>query len=215
RESSVEKSELIKLKIPILSEAVKYIAFLPVRNKGTIGGSLAHADPSAELCLMMHALEAQIKVESSQDSRWVNAEDFFLTYLTTVLQPNEMITEIKIPIPPPRTVHSFQSFSRRRGDFAIVSVAVMLVIYYDGICEKAKIALGSVNPTPFRATDAEDMLNGKKIDEKRIEEAANGAAEAGDPDPDIHASAEYKREMARVFTKRGLIEALERYEENL
>lgn len=213
RERSVEESELIKSKIPLLAEAVSRIGFVPIRNKGTIAGSIAHADPSAELCLMMQTLEAQIKVESSQDSRWVDAEDFFLTYLTTALQPHEMITEIKIPIPPADTVRSFQSFSWRQGDFAIVSVAILLAMNKDGVCEEAKIGLGSVNPTPFRATDAEEILKGKKIDEKLIHEAANQAAEASDPDYDIHSSAEYKREMARVFTKKGLIEALERYEE--
>ncbi len=214
RESAIENSELIKSKIPILSEAVKYIAFLPIRNKGTLGGSIAHADPSAELCLIMIALQAQIKIESSKDTRWVDAEDFFLTYLTTVLEPNELITEIRIPIPPAGTIHSFQSFSRRHGDFAIVSVAVMLEINDGGICESAKIALGSVNPTPFRATQAEDMLIGKKVDKKLIEAVANEAAEASDPDPDLHSSADYKREMTRNFTKKGLVQVLNRFEEN-
>lgn len=214
RESAIEDSELIKSKIPILSEAVKYIAFLPIRNKGTLGGSIAHADPSAELCLIMIALQAQIKIESSKDTRWVDAEDFFLTYLTTVLEPNELITEIRIPIPPAGTIHSFQSFSRRHGDFAIVSVAVMLEINDGGICESAKIALGSVNPTPFRATQAEDMLIGKKVDKKLIEAVANEAAEASDPDPDLHSSADYKREMTRNFTKKGLVQVLNRFEEN-
>jgi carbon-monoxide dehydrogenase medium subunit/2-furoyl-CoA dehydrogenase FAD binding subunit len=213
RERSIEESELIKSKIPILAEAASRIGFLPIRNKGTIGGSIAHADPSAELCLMMQTLEAQIKVESSEDSRWIDAEDFFLTYLTTALQPNEMITEIKIPIPPAGTVRSFQSFSWRQGDFAIVSVAIMLAMNKDGICEEATIGLGGVNPTPFRATDAEEILKGKRIDEALMDEAAHKASEAADPDYDIHSSAEYKREMARVFTKKGLIEALERYEE--
>ena len=137
-----------------------------------------------------------------------------MTFLTTALQPNEMITEIKIPIPPAGTVRSFQSFSWRQGDFAIVSVAIMLAMNDNGICENAKIALGSVNPTPFRAREAEEMLNGKKIDEKLIHEAANQAAEASDPDYDIHSSEEYKREMARVFTRKGLIQALKRYEES-
>jgi len=214
RERAIEDSELIKSKIPILSEAVKYIAFLPIRNKGTLGGSIAHADPSAELCLMMIALEAQIKIESSQDARWVDAEDFFLTYLTTVIEPHELITEIRMPIPAAETIHSFQSFSRRHGDFAIVSVAVVLEINDDGICEGAKIALGSVNPTPLRVAEAEDMLIGKKLDAKLIEAVANETAEASDPDPDLHSSADYKREMARNFTKKGLMQVLKRFEEN-
>ena len=214
RESFIEDSELIKSKIPILSEAVKYIAFLPIRNKGTLGGSIAHADPSAELCLMMIALNAQIKIESSKDMRWIDAEDFFLTYLTTVIEPDELITEIKIPIPPAGTIHSFQSFSRRHGDFAIVSAAIMLEINDDGICKSAKIALGSVNPTPFRATEAEDMLVGKKVDAKLIEAVANEAAAATDPDSDLHSSADYKREMAVNFTKKGLLQVLKHFEEN-
>ncbi len=214
RERSIEDSELIESKIPILSEAVKYIGFLPIRNKGTLGGSIAHADPSAELCLIMIALEAQIKIESSKDARWVDAEDFFLTYLTTVMEPHELITEIRIPIPPAGTIHSFQSFSRRHGDFAIVSVAAMLEINDDGICESAKVALGSVNPTPFRATQAEDMLIGKKVDKKLIEAVANEAAEASDPDSDLHSSADYKREMARNFAKKGLMQVLKHFEEN-
>jgi len=213
RERAIEDSELIKTKIPILSEAVKYIAFPPIRNKGTIGGSIAHADPSAELCLMMIILEAQIKIESSQNTRWVDAEDFFLTYLTTVIEPHEMITEIRIPIPAAETIHSFQSFSWRHGDFAIVSVAVMLTLSDDGICESAKIALGSVNPTPFRVTEAEEMLIGKKLNEKRIEAVAEEAAGASDPESDLHSSADYKREMVKIFTKKGLMQVLKRFKE--
>lgn len=214
RESAIENSKLIKAKIPLLSEAIKYIGFLPIRNKGTLGGSIAHADPSAELCLMVTALGARIKIESSKDSRWADAEDFFLTYLTTVLQQNEMITEIRIPIPPAGTLHSFQSFSRRHGDFAIVSVAIMLEINNSGICETAKIALGSVNPIPYRATEAEEMLINQKIDRKLIDLVADEAAKVSDPDSDIHSSAEYKREMAGNFTRKGLIHVLNRFEEN-
>lgn len=214
RECSIEKSELIKSKIPILSEAVKYIAHLPIRNKGTLGGSIAHADPSAELCLMMIALDAQIKIESSQDARWVNAEEFFMTYLTTVVQPHELITEIKIPIPPVKTIHSFQTLSRRAGDFAIVSAAVMIEFDKDGKCKNAKIALGSVSPTPFRATEAENMLIGKKLDEKLITSVAETAAEGSDPDTDLQSSEDYKREMANIFTKKGLMQVFERFQEN-
>ncbi len=199
RETSIEESELIKSKLPILAEAASHIGFLPIRNKGTIGGSIAHADPSAELCLMMIFLEAQIKVQSSQISAWFDAEDFFLTYLTTALQPNEMITEIKIPVPPAGTVRSFQSFSWRQGDFAIVSVAIMLAMNKDGICREAKIGLGGVNPTPFRAIDAEEILKGKRIDEKLMDTAANKASEAADPDYDIHSSVEYKKGYGKSF----------------
>lgn len=214
RERAIEISGVIKEKIPILSEAARHIAFLPIRNKGTIGGSIAHADPSAELCLMIKLLGAQIRVESSQGSRWMDADDFFQTYLTTVLEPNEMITEIQIPIPPKETVYSFNTFSRRHGDFAIVSVAILLQMGRDGLCEKAKIALGSVNPTPIRAHGAEDLLVGRKMSGKLMDEVSILTEEACDPDSDIHASAENKREMVRVFTGRGLREAFKRYEES-
>jgi carbon-monoxide dehydrogenase medium subunit/2-furoyl-CoA dehydrogenase FAD binding subunit len=207
REWAVEKSTLVREKCPILPKAISFIGHLPIRTRGTIGGSLVHADPSAELPIMASVLDAKIKIVGPGGERTLKAEEFFLTYLTSALEAAEILVEVRIPVLPPRTGWSFLELSRRHGDFAIVAVASLITLGEKGICQKARIALGGVGPTPIRAGAAEDLLTGKAITDALIAEAGIKAAEATEPESDYHASAEYRRDMARVYAVRSLKEA--------
>jgi CO/xanthine dehydrogenase FAD-binding subunit len=218
RERWIEESDEIRRRLPILAEATSYIGHIPIRNKGTIGGSIAHADPSAEYPLMMKLLEGQAKLESSNGSRWIDSDDFFVDYLTTDLRTNEMITEVKFPIPSSRSGFSFQELNRRHGDFAIVAVGVVLSAGVDGVCDVVRIGLGGVGPVPFRALRAESMLVGERLDRMDatlIQMAATNCSEDADPTSDIHASAEYRREMSKVIAHRALVQAVGRCKEKL
>jgi carbon-monoxide dehydrogenase medium subunit/2-furoyl-CoA dehydrogenase FAD binding subunit len=207
REWAVEKSPLVREKCPILPQAISYIGHLPIRTRGTIGGSLVHADPSAELPIMACALDAKMKIVGPAGERVLRAEEFFVTYLTSAMEAAEILVEVRIPVFAAQTGWSFMELSRRHGDFAIVAVASMLTMREKGVCQKAKIALGGVAPTPIRARAAEDLLTGKPITEALMAEAGIKAAEATDPESDYHASAEYRKDMARVYTVRSLKKA--------
>jgi carbon-monoxide dehydrogenase medium subunit/2-furoyl-CoA dehydrogenase FAD binding subunit len=207
REWAVEKSPLVREKCPILPKAISYIGHLPIRTRGTIGGSLVHADPSAELPIMACALDAKMKIVGPAGERVLRAEEFFMTYLTSAMEAAEILVEVRIPVFAAQTGWSFMELSRRHGDFAIVAVASMLTMGEKGVCQKAKIALGGVAPTPIRARAAEDLLTGKAITEALMAEAGIKAAEATDPESDYHASAEYRKDMSRVYTVRSLKEA--------
>jgi CO/xanthine dehydrogenase FAD-binding subunit len=207
REQAVEKSPLVRKKCPVLAEAISYIGHLPVRVRGTIGGSLVHADPSAEIPVVFSALGGKAKVAGPKGERTIGAEEFFLTYLTSALEPTEILVEARFPVQPSGAGWSFMELSRRHGDFGIVTVACVLSLDGQGTCRTIDIALGGVAPTPLRASAAEKALSGKKITDALIAEAAAKAAEASEPESDYHASAEYRREMARVFTARALKEA--------
>jgi len=210
RERDLELSPLVKEKCPILAEAVSFIGHVPIRNRGTIGGSLVHADPSSELPTVICCLNGEMKVFGPSGERVLESEEFFLTYLTTSLEPSEILVEVRIPTLPQNTAWSFVELSRRSGDFAIVGVATLLFMEDDGVCREARIALGGVAPTPVRAEEAEELLSGQVITEELIKKAGEAAAEATDTEPDYHASAEYRKDMARVFVQRGLREALSR-----
>lgn len=210
REWAVEKSPLIREKCPILPKAISYIGHLPIRTRGTIGGSLVHADPSAELPMIASLLEAKMKIAGPAGERVLPAEEFFVTYLTSALEAAEILAEVRIPVFPAHTGWSFLELSRRHGDFAIVAAATLLTMGEKGVCQKAKIVLGGVGPTPIRARAAEDLLAGKAITEALMAEAGVKAAEAAEPEADYHASAEYRRDMARVYTTRSLKESWNR-----
>jgi CO/xanthine dehydrogenase FAD-binding subunit len=207
RERSLEVSPLIQKRCPILAEAISYIGHLPIRTRGTIGGSLVHADPTAEIPVVVAALEGQMKVAGPSGERLLRAEEFFVTYLTSALEPSEILVEVRIPTLPPNTGWSFMEFSRRHGDFGIVSVAALLFMGSQGRCQKASLALGGVAPSPLRAREAEILLSGQVITEALIMEAGVRAAQATEPESDYHASAEYRRNLAKVFTQRSLQEA--------
>jgi CO/xanthine dehydrogenase FAD-binding subunit len=207
RERTLEVSPLVKKKCPILAEAISYIGHLPIRTRGTIGGSLVHADPSAEIPVVICGLGGKMKVVGPSGERTLGAEEFFLTYLTSALEPAEILVEVKIPALPANSGWSFVEFSRRHGDFGIVVVASILFMENKERCRKASIALGGVAPTPIRAVEAENLLADRGLTEELITEAGAKAAQATDPESDYHASAEYRKDMARVFTQRCLREA--------
>jgi CO/xanthine dehydrogenase FAD-binding subunit len=210
RERDLELSPLVQEKCPILAEAVSFVGHVPIRNRGTFGGSLVHADPSSELPTVICCLGGEMKVVGPSGERTLEPEAFFLTYLTTSLEPSEILVEVRIPTLPQNTGWSFVELSRRSGDFAIVGVATLLFMEDGGVCKEARIALGGVAPTPIRAEEAEALLSGQVITDELIEKAGKEAAEATEAEPDYHATAEYREEMARIFVQRGLLEALKR-----
>jgi carbon-monoxide dehydrogenase medium subunit/2-furoyl-CoA dehydrogenase FAD binding subunit len=210
RERDLELSPLVQQGCPLLAEAVSFIGHIPIRNRGTIGGSLVHADPSSELPTVICCLDGEMKVVGPSGERTLEPEEFFLTYLTTSLEPSEILVEVKIPKLPQNTGWSFVELSRRTGDFAIVGVAALLFMESGGVCKEARIALGGVAPTPIRVEEAEEVLAGQKITDALIEKAGEEAAEATETEPDYHASAEYRKEMTRVFVQKALQEALSR-----
>ncbi len=207
RERTLEVSSVVKKKCPILAEAISYIGHLPIRTRGTIGGSLVHADPSAEIPIIVCGLGGKMKVVGPSGERTLGADEFFLTYLTSALEASDILVEVSILTLPANAGLSFMEFSRRHGDFGIVAVASILYLENKGLCRQASIALGGVAPTPMRAVEAESLLAGRVITEELIKEAGVKAAQATDPESDYHASAEYRKDMARVFTQRSLKEA--------
>jgi carbon-monoxide dehydrogenase medium subunit/2-furoyl-CoA dehydrogenase FAD binding subunit len=207
RERDIEQSPLVLEKWPFLSKAISFIGHSAIRNRGTIGGSLVHADPSAEIPTSLCALNGKVKVVGPSGEKILEPEEFFLTYLTTSLEPSDLLVEVRIPALPEKTGWSFGELSRRSGDFAIVAVGILLFTETPGVCREARISMGGVAPTPVRAEEAEALLAGQKITEKLIAAAAQQAAEETDTEPDYHASAEYRMDMARVYVQRGLQEA--------
>jgi carbon-monoxide dehydrogenase medium subunit len=212
RQRAVERSELVRTRQPLLHAATRYIAHPQIRNRGTVGGSIAHADPAAEYPAAALALGAEMVAPGPSGQRVISAADFFVTYLTTALEPSEVLTEVRFPVLEERTGWSFQEVSRRHGDFALAGVAAMLMLER-GVCSAASIALFGVASTPVRARAAEGLLVGSKPDERLLNEAAQVAADGLDaPLADVHASEEYRRHLAKVLTRRALTEALARAE---
>ena len=209
RQRAIEKSAVVRERAPLLAEATPLIGHMPIRSRGTIGGSLAHADPAAEYPAVAVALDATFTIARRGGERTVAAPDFFRTYLTTALEPDEILTRIDLPGPPPRSGVAFLELTRRHGDFAIAGAAVVVTIDGAGAVSRARIALCGVGPTPLRATRAEAALVGQRPSRAVLEEAARVAATESDPADDLHGSAEYRREMSGVFTRRALTRALE------
>ncbi len=209
RQRSVETSELVRARNPLLAEAVGQIGHIPIRNRGTVGGSLAHADPAAEWPALALALDATLLVRSSQGERRVAARDFFVGPLTTCLEPAELLAEVRVPHLAPGAGWAFVELSRRFGDFALVGVAVRLSLQA-GVCAGAAIALTGVGGGPVRAEKAEGLLRGERPSAALFEQAARAVAEEIEPDADLHASADYRRRLAQVLTRRALDEAQRR-----
>jgi carbon-monoxide dehydrogenase medium subunit len=208
---SLETSTIIRERFPVLSEAEQLIGSVQIRNMGTVGGSLCHADPAADLAPVLIVLEAMVKVVSSKGVRTIPLREFFISYYETVLTPEEILTEVIVPNPPPNSGSAYQKFIIRAGDMAIVSSAASISINpKTEKCTGVRIALGAAGSTPLRIEKAEDVLKGNKIDESSIGEAARIASQEAHPVGDIHASEEYKRELIRVLTRDVLRSALER-----
>ncbi|HJR33812.1 MAG TPA: xanthine dehydrogenase family protein subunit M [Gemmatimonadales bacterium] len=209
RHSAVERSPLVRARAPLLSLAMPFIAHSQIRSRGTLGGSLAHADPAAELPAVMVALDAGLTLESTRGSRTIPAGEFFTGLFATALESGELITRVEIPPPLPGSGAAFLELARRHGDYALVGVAVV-VTRDAGRVGGVRIVLFSVGEGPVRAGAAERALTGSAGDSAAIRAAAEAIQQDIDPPSDIHASAAYRRQLATVLTGRALAAALER-----
>lgn len=211
RQRTVERSPLVAERAPLIRETMPYIAHVQIRNRGTLGGSLAHADPAAELPAVAVALDGRFKIESVSGERWVAARDFYIGLFTTDLSPNEILTEVVLPPLPPRSGWSMQEVARRHGDYALVGVAAFVTLDEVGRCNHARLVYLSVGEGPTAAQGAQDLLVGEIPTEEAIAMAVETAADTDiDPMGDIHATAEFRRHLARVLGKRALVQAFAR-----
>jgi len=213
RHYQLETSPLIARHLPVLSSAMTHVAHLAIRNRGTIGGSLAHADPAAELPMMALLLDAELRIASAAGERTVAAHDFFRGALTVDLAASEIVTEVVLPKLPPRTGWGFEEVARRHGDFALAAVAVTLTVSGDAI-EQARIALTGVGPTALRATAAEDLLIGQALEPDLVSRVIDAVRATIEPETDLHASSDYRRHLAGVLTGRALAAAWRRAHES-
>lgn len=211
RQASIEHDAMIADRMPLLHETLPNIAHPQIRNRGTIGGSLVHADPSSELPVYALARQARMGVRNANDQRWIDASDFFLGMFTTALNPDEMLVEIEIPPLPEGAGWSFLEMARRKGDYALMGLAAMLVIDQGGVCQDARLVYLNAGDGPIRASEAEKLLIGEKPGPEVFESAASMAAEQEiDPFGSVHATVDFQRHLARVLTRRALKTAHER-----
>ncbi|NPA91946.1 MAG: xanthine dehydrogenase family protein subunit M [Chloroflexi bacterium] len=211
RHVQVERSDLVAQRLPLLHETVPFIAHPQIRNRGTYGGSISHADPAAELPAITVAHRGRVQLRSTRGSRWVPAEEFFLGLFTTALEPDEMVVEIALPALPPRTGWAFDEFSRRHGDFALVGVAAAVTLSAQGRVDEVRLVFMGVGDRPMTSAAAPAVLVGQEPSDEALEEAAQRAAQEDiDPFGDVHASAAFRRHLASVLAKRVLTRAVER-----
>lgn len=210
READLERSDLVKSKYPILMDTASVIADPLVRNMATLCGNIAHADPANDHPATMLATGASFVAKGPRGERTIPATSFFTGLYATELQPDEILVEIRIPTPPPKSGGAYIKLERKVGDFAIVAVAAQLTLDAAGVCKSAGIGLTNVGLTPIKALNAEQFLQGKKPDEKNIAEAGKLASAQSEPRTDLRGSEEYKRDLVRVLTVRALRRAVER-----
>jgi carbon-monoxide dehydrogenase medium subunit len=210
READLDSSSLIRSKYPIIQDTAAAIADPQVRNLATVGGNLAHGDPANDHPATMLALGAEIIATGQGGARTIPITDFFLSVFTTALEHGEILTEIRVPIPPSGSGGAYFKLERKVGDFATVGVAAQVTLDGGGVCRRAGIGLTNVGATPIKASKAESFLVGKVVDEGQISQAARLAAEEAQPSSDLRGPAEYKVSMIRELTKRALVRASER-----
>jgi aerobic carbon-monoxide dehydrogenase medium subunit len=210
RQRAVETSALVREHCPLLAEAMPQIGHVQIRNRGTVGGSLAHADPAAELPAVAAALGATLILRSGRGQRTLTPEQFFVAYLTTAGEPDELLVEMRLPPMPPRTGSAFVEISRRHGDFALVGVAATLTLDEAGVCTGSTLALTGVGGRPVVAREAAGALAGAKPTVEALEEAGRRVSALVRPDSDLHASSEYRKHVAGVLARRALARAAER-----
>ena len=210
RQATLEASPLVRENWPLVTDGLGFVAHAQIRNRGTVGGSVAHADPAAELPVVFSVLGARFHVASKRGERAIDAGDFFVTHLTTTMEPDEMLVEIEVPPVAPGTGHAFTEFARRHGDFALGGAAALVAVDGDGVCTSAALGLLAAAPTPVRATEAEQMLVGERIDETLAARAAERAAAGVEPTGDIHGSGEYRKHLIGVMARRAIAAAAER-----
>jgi carbon-monoxide dehydrogenase medium subunit len=210
RESDLEESEIVRTRYPLLHDTSKVIADPIVRNLATVGGNLAHGDPANDHPATMLALGAEIVAIGPKGERRMPIATFFTGPFETGLKPDEILVEIRVPVPPARSGGAYLKLERKVGDFATAAVAVQVTLGANGACEQAGIGLTNVGLTPIKATKAEASLKGKALDEAAIKQAAELAAQAAEPSADLRGSVEYKKDLVRVLTARALRKAVER-----
>jgi aerobic carbon-monoxide dehydrogenase medium subunit len=210
RESDLEESDLIRTRYPLLFDTSKVIADPVVRNLATVGGNLAHGDPANDHPATMLALGAEVVATGPAGERRIPIASFFTGPFATALKGDEILVEIRVPSPGPRSTGAYVKLERKVGDFATAAVAVQVDLDANGVCSRAGIGLTNVGSTPIKATAAEAALQGKRLDEATIKHAAELAAQAAQPTADLRGPAEYKKDLIRVLTARALRKAVER-----
>jgi carbon-monoxide dehydrogenase medium subunit len=211
RQSRLERDPLVALHHPLLAEAMPHIAHPQIRNRGTFGGSLAHADPAAELPLIAMALNGRIKLQSSAGERWLSIRDFYTGLFATDIGEEELLVEIALPPLPGRTGTAFTEMARRHGDYALSGVAAIVTVDASGVCTAARLVYLNAGEVPMVAEQAAQMLVGERPSEELWLETAVAASQNEiDPMGDIHATANYKRHLAKVLTVRALKQAFDR-----
>lgn len=214
RQRALDRSLDVKRKCPLLAEAVKWIGHPEIRNRGTVGGSLVHADPTAELVLVAILLDSQVKIQGTGKSRTVGAADFFQGIMATSIAEDEILTEVSYPVAPARSGYGFRELCIRHGDFAVVAAAVQLTVGGNGRCTEARVAVAGAGPTPLRIRGAEEVLVGNNGTDEVFDAAAARVPGEVQPFADLQGSEAYRREMARVFVRRALDDAWSRVKEN-
>jgi aerobic carbon-monoxide dehydrogenase medium subunit len=203
RHRAVEFSPVIAERLPLLAEVIRLVAHLPIRSRGTIGGSLALADPAAELPMLLHALQGEVVARGPKGERVIEATDLFEGIMTTSLAADEILSEVRLPVPPAHAGYAVEEFARRRGDFAIAAVTVVIERVGER-CSKARLATAGVGPVSIRLTSAEVILEQDGLSDSAIEKAAVQAAAQVSPQTDQQGTAEYRRHLTRVLTARAL-----------
>ncbi|MBI5029966.1 MAG: xanthine dehydrogenase family protein subunit M [Chloroflexi bacterium] len=214
RQRTLERDGEIARRAPLVAATMPFIAHPQIRNRGTLGGSLAHADPAAELPAVMIALDAKFKLSSQKIERWFDARDFFTGLFSTTLTPNELLSEIVLPPMPPHTGWAFQEMARRHGDFALAGVACIVTLDARGVCNDARIVLLGLSGQPVDARNAAKQLIGVEPSADAIRAASQTIDAEIDPSADIHASAEFRRHLAKTLTQRALQQAVARAKES-
>ena len=203
RERAIENSDLVRAASPLLHDATLNIAHLPIRSRGTIGGSISNADPAAEYPATVLALDATLVAQSVRGAREIPASAFFDGVMTTTLAPDEILAEIRVPKAPPGSGGAFVEIARRHGDFALAGVAAQITLD-GGTVTDIRLAACGVGPGPIRLTAAEDILRAGGLTDAALAQAGRAAAEAADPDGDVHATAAYRRKLTGVMTRRAV-----------
>jgi len=208
--ADVAASEVVRQRLPALGDAASGVGDVQVRNRGTIGGSVAHADPGADFPVILTALNASLAAVSPRGARTIPIDDFFTDFFTTALAPDEVLTEIRIPLPPAGATTGYAKLGNPASGYVVVSAGVLLVRGPSGECASARIAVGGLQATPFRAAAVEQALRGQQPTAEAIAAAASKAADGADPYGDVYASEDYKRQVAAVYVRRALEAALGR-----
>jgi aerobic carbon-monoxide dehydrogenase medium subunit len=208
--TTLGRSDLLRQRFPIILDGLSVLADRQVRNRGTLGGSMAHADPAADLTAVIQALKGTIVARGPSGTRTIAVDDFFTDTFATALEPGEIITEIRLPLPPVHTGSAYVKLENKASHYAVVGSAAVIMLDADRTCSSASIAITGASTKPTRATSVEAALAGKKLDETTLADAASHAVDGLELVGDIHGSQAYRGQMCTVMTRRAILKALER-----